>query len=68
MNYPLIKGLANKSKRGINLQNKILYDQNIIFIDSMLSEIDAIITLNTNKSMQNTLNIIDKMNFDDARS
>jgi len=37
-------------------------------IDTILSEIDAITTLNSNKSLENATNIMDKMNFEDARS
>jgi len=64
----MIRGLANKSKRGVNSLNKQLYDQNQVFYDTMLSEIDAVTTLNSNTSLQNSLSAMDKVAFEDARS
>lgn len=39
-----------------------------MYFDTLLSEIDAITSLNSNTSLQTTLGVMDKIQFEDARS
>lgn len=57
-----------KNKRGSNLMGKMLYDQLGYLNDVLISEIDAIIKLNTNIVSQDVSNVQDKIEFEDARS